>query len=262
MLLIKKTHSVIMLFFSSICMLIVSLICTCSVFADYNTAISVQVEEGKGKAGDIVSYKNGKYVLSTDYYDNFVFGVVVDDPKVYYEDTNLTDYKYVSSSGEVLVNVSSKKGDIKEGDFITSSDVAGIGVKAVETGQVIGVALEDYSNPNTEEVGQIWVFLDIRTNFIDSTMSKNLLDTLKNTAMSPFMTPVEALRYFLAISVVFASFAIGFSSFGKMTGSSVEALGRNPLAGSSIRKVMVFNFILTFFIMAVGLGIAYFILTL
>jgi len=55
---------------------------------------------------------------------------------------------------------------------------------------------------------------------------------------------------------------IGFSSFGKITGSSVEALGRNPLAGGAIRRVMLFNFILTFLIMAMGLGVAYFILTI
>jgi len=34
------------------------------------------------------------------------------------------------------------------------------------------------------------------------------------------------------------------------------------LAGGAIRKVMFFNFILTFVIMAMGLAVAYFILTI
>jgi hypothetical protein len=39
-------------------------------------------------------------------------------------------------------------------------------------------------------------------------------------------------------------------------------LGRNPLAGGAIRRVIFFNFAMTFVIMAIGLGIAYLILTL
>ncbi len=88
--------------------------------------------------------------------------------------------------------------------------------------------------------------LDIKTSFVDKSINKNLFDTLKNSLTSPFMTPIESLRYLLAIAVVFASFVIGFTSFGKITGTSVEALGRNPLAGSTIRKVIFFNFAMTF----------------
>jgi hypothetical protein len=155
-----------------------------------------------------------------------------------------------------------RMGPIKEGDFVTSSNTSGVGVRAMESGQVLGVALEEYTPSAPENVGQIYVQLGIKTSFIDKTASKNLLDTLKNSLTSPFMTPIEALRYLLAIAVVFASFVIGFSSFGKITGSSVEALGRNPLAGGAIRRVIFFNFILTFLIMGIGLVIAYLILTI
>lgn len=228
----------------------------------YETAVSVPVAQGVGKVGDVISYVNAQYVLSSKMYDTDMVGVVIEDPAISFEDRNLTSSVLVTSIGEVLVNVSNKYGDIKEGDYVTSSDIPGVAVRALESGQVIGIALEDSSNTGNEEVGQIYVLLDIKTSFVDKNISKNLLDTLKNSLTSPFMTPIEALRYLLAIAVVFASFVIGFTSFGKITGTSVEALGRNPLAGATIRKVIFFNFAMTFVIMAIGLGIAYLILTL
>lgn len=228
----------------------------------YESAVSVTVADAAAKTGDIVSYIGTQYTLSSKDYDTSMVGVIVEDPAVYFEDRTLTNSKLVTSVGKVLVNVSSKNGDIKEGDFITSSDISGVGVKAQESGQVLGIALEDYVSSGSDNIGQIYVLLDIKTSFIDKTMSKNLLDMMKNSLTSPFMTPIDALRYLLAIAVIFASFVIGFSSFGKIIGTSVEALGRNPLAGSTIRKVIFFNFIMTFIIMGLGLGIAYLILTL
>lgn len=226
----------------------------------YNEAISVPLQEDIGKEGDIVSYAEGVYSLSKTQNDPSIYGVIVTTPSTALEDLNLGSYKLVSIYGEAVVNVSGKNGDIKTGDFITSSDLPGIGIKAVQSGQVLGIALEDLSFQNSDEQGQLLILIDIQTNFVDKNLRKNLLDILRNSLTSSFMTPIEALRYLLAIAVVFASFVIGFSSFGKITGTSVEALGRNPLAGNAIRKVIIFNFLLTFAIMAFGLAIAYFIL--
>lgn len=228
----------------------------------YEYAVTVPIEDNRGNPGDIVSYKEGKYVLTADPYDSSIYGVVVDNPSISFEDRNLEQSKLVTSMGEVLLNVSAKNGNIKEGDYVTSSDILGVGVKAVEDGQVVGIAMESYEPSNKEDIGQIYILMDVKTNFFGKGISGNILDIIRNSLTSPFMTPVQALRYLLAIAIIFASFVIGFSSFGKITGSSVEALGRNPLAGGAIRRVMLFNFILTFLIMAMGLAVAYFILTI
>jgi F0F1-type ATP synthase membrane subunit c/vacuolar-type H+-ATPase subunit K len=243
--------------------LIVFLISSRLVFAaSFSPAVSMQTENNVGNEGDIVSYNEGKYALSAKSYDVSMFGVIVSNPNTAYVDLNLPNYKLVSSFGEMLVNVTAKNGNIKTGDYITSSDYLGVGEKAQESGQILGIALEDYAPQNPTDIAKILVFVDIKTNFVDKTISKNLLEVLKSSLTSPFMTPVEALRYLLAIAIVFATFVIGFSNFGRITGTSVEALGRNPLAGPSIRKVVFFNFAMTALIMILGLGIAYFILIL
>lgn len=230
--------------------------------SSYEYAVTVPLVDNKGNPGDIVSYKEGKYILSSEYHDSDIYGVVVDNPSISFEDRNLEESKLVTSMGEVLLNVSAKGGNIQEGDYVTSSDVPGVGVKASEDGPVLGIAMESFEFSDNDEIGQIFVLIDIKTHFFGKGISGNILDIIRNSLTSPFMTPVQALRYLLAIAIILASFVIGFSSFGKITGSSVEALGRNPLAGGAIRRVMIFNFILTFLIMAMGLGAAYFILTI
>jgi hypothetical protein len=186
----------------------------------------------------------------------------VDAPEVSFEDLNLAEYKLVSSYGEMLVNVSNKNGNIKEGDYLTSSDIPGVAVKAVDSGQVVGIALANFESALTDERGQIWVSVDMKMNYFDKNLSLNVLEIIKNSLNSPYLTPIQALKYLLVFIIVIASFIIGFSSFGRISMETVESLGRNPLASSSIRKVMIFNFILTFIIMGIGLGIAYLILIL
>jgi hypothetical protein len=226
------------------------------------SAITLSVSNADAKEGDVISFTNGIYSLSTKSYDENIFGVVVNSSAITLEDQNNTAGKLLSSYGEVLVNISAANGPISSGDYITSSATPGVGQKATDAGQILGIALEDYKPSNSSQVGQIHVFVDIRTNLISKSVGGNLLDAISASLKSPFMTPMEALRYLLAIGVILASFVIGFTSFGRITGSSVEALSRNPLAASSIRRVIVFNFVLTAIIMAVGLGIAYFILVI
>lgn len=47
----------------------------------------------------------------------------------------------VALSGRVPVKVTLKNGDINPGDYIATSDIPGVGMKATEPGRVIGKAL-------------------------------------------------------------------------------------------------------------------------
>lgn len=225
-------------------------------------AITLPIMDQKVGDGNLVSYTDGIYTMSKKPYDSALFGVVTVNPSTSLVDSAMPNGFLVTSFGENYVMVSATNGNIAEGDYITSSDIPGVGVKALESGQILGIARQAYAPANPMATGKILVFVDIKTNFQDKTLSKNLLDSLKKSVSSPFTTPIEALRYVLAIIVVLASFLIGFTSFGKIASSSVESLGRNPLAGGAIRRVIIFNFALTFIIMGVGMGIAYFILTI
>jgi hypothetical protein len=225
-------------------------------------AVSIPFTENSGNPGDIVSFNNLDYFLSNSSYDQNIVGVIVENPIVSYEDLNIENSKLIVSTGEALLNVANKNGDIKEGDFITSSDIPGVGVKSVKTGQIVGISLEDHITASNEDIGKITILVDIRFRVIGDSASNNILTALKASLESQFLSPLITLRYILAAIVAGGSFFIGFKSFGRVSGESVEALGRNPLAGTTIKRVVVFNFFLNFFIMLSGLVVSYFILVL
>lgn len=223
---------------------------------------SIAIEGDVGDDGSIVSYKDGKYYLANTTYDENIYGVVADNTGVSIEDVNLTNSRLVVSSGDADVLVSTQNGAIKRGDFITTSNKPGVGMKATKSGQVVGVATQDFTSDNPDDVGKILVYVNIHSQFIGVTGSTNVLTALKAGLDANLLSPLISLRYILAAVVAGMTFAIGFRSFGKVSSSSVDALGRNPLASVHIRRIVTFNFLLTFFIMLAGLVIAYLILIL
>jgi hypothetical protein len=218
-------------------------------------AVSMPLEEGE--EGDIVSFVDNSYTLSNEAYDLNMIGVITESSALTLEDIDLSEGRFVATSGEMLVKVSTINGSIALGDYITSSEIRGVGQKATQPGQVLGVALADFDAASSDDIGLVPVLVDVRTSFVGPEGKSGLLDALTAGTLSGV-----SLRYVLAALVALLTFVIGFASFGKTSGNSVEALGRNPLAGSSIKSVVVFNFLLTFVIMLAGLAIAYFILIL
>jgi F0F1-type ATP synthase membrane subunit c/vacuolar-type H+-ATPase subunit K len=226
-------------------------------------ALSVFVdEEVEAETGHIISVSEGVYKFSNEAYDSALFGVVTTEPAMVMDDLALEIKSYVVSDGEAFVKVSTLNGDIVKGDFLTSSEIAGVGQKVDVSGQIIGIALQDYSAESTDIVDTILVQLDIRTNVFDNNVRVNLIEALRAGAQAPFMTPLTSLRYILAALVTAGAFIVGFASFGKASGSGVEALGRNPLAHKTIQRSIILNMVLTAVIMLAGLVLAYLILAL
>jgi F0F1-type ATP synthase membrane subunit c/vacuolar-type H+-ATPase subunit K len=215
-------------------------------------------------SGQIVSFSQDGYAIASKAYDQGMYGVV--------SETSIIAFKPVQASfgrtvrvinlGKALVNVTTKNGEIKKGDLITSSDRPGIAQKATQYGYVLGTALENYQSQSPDEVGKIVVNLNVHPNLQASTLKTNLLEALKLGVAAPFLTPLISLRYLIAALVVLASFFLGFLFFGRSSSKGIEALGRNPLAAKVIAASMVFNLLLTMSVIIIGLGLSYLILTL
>lgn len=230
--------------------------------SSYDFAISVPILDPNVEEGSIISYVDGEYILSIEAYDPNIFGIVSGSPSLYLEDRNLESYVLVGSKGEMDVRISSKNGEIKKGDYLTSSEIPGVAQLADKSGRVLGIALDDYSNTDPNDIGLIAAYVDIKSHLKQESLTENLLTVISDGLSSAFLTPLASLRYIMALIVTAITFAIAFLSFSRLTSRGVEALGRNPLAGSSIKSVIIFNFILTFIIIASGLAIAYLILVL
>ncbi len=115
--------------------------------------------------GDIVSIEGEGNIeavkKSNQPYDSKILGIVSTKPGLTLGSETKVDeiYKYshpIGLSGRVPVKVTNSNGEIKPGDFITSSNIPGVGIKATKPGYVIGRALESY---NESEQGTIMVFI-------------------------------------------------------------------------------------------------------
>ena len=193
------------------------------------------------KEGDILVTTDKGLTRATKSFDNKMFGVVVNQPVLVYR-SNDTKGKPVVRSGVVQVNVTTLNGPIKYGDYITSSSKTGKGQKATESGYVIGVALAEF---NQQGDGKIPVAIRVEyaelTNprfagrlfgFIGSSFLENINDPKKFGIV---------VRYIAAGLIVLLSFTFGFLTFSRSIVKSIEALGRNPLAKSTIQLSILIN---------------------
>lgn len=245
----------------AVCAFLVSFFAPSSVFSQATSsgiATYLPIHADNIQDGAIVVTSEKGYTLSTTPYDPHIFGVVTQKPAVSFENRTQKNTYPVVTTGRAYVLVTTKNGTIQEGDFITTSDITGVGQKADKNGYIVGTAAQDF----TASQGKVLVYLSPRFHNTGATAPLNLLANLQSAATSPFLTPLTSLRYLLAVIVTALSFALGFLYFGRIAKNGLDALGRNPLAAKTIAAGIAFNMIMTVVIMVSGLFLAYIILVL
>lgn len=117
--------------------------------------------------GEIVSAAGAINVKrSSGEYDSAVLGVTSSHPAALIDEgrfaVGINKNKYnpnkpwVALVGRVPVKISTENGDIALGDPLTSSSTAGVAMKAIKSGPIVGKALEGYTGSG---VGKIMVFV-------------------------------------------------------------------------------------------------------
>ncbi len=216
----------------------------------------LRIADEKTEAGDIVSITAEGLVRSFIPYDKNIIGVVAKKPIMAFGRIT-TETLPIVSYGETLTKVSNVAGEIKAGDFITSSNKPGVGQKAAEPGFVVGKALEDFN----QEEGLILVFIQPTEMLLPAqkTGFGGIIEKILKTVKTPETIP-EIFRYIFALLVGGGSFVIGFFFFVKSLKEGVAAIGRNPLAIGSIRVAMILNLIGIAILTLAGIGLALFVI--
>jgi len=111
-------------------------------------------------AGDVVVVDNlmqNGVKKSARPYDSSVLGIVSTQPGMVLGDANITGSPVlVALSGRVPVKVNTENGEIKSGDYLTTSSTPGVAMKAIKAGAVIGTAMTEYDG---EGIGTVVVFV-------------------------------------------------------------------------------------------------------
>jgi hypothetical protein len=224
-------------------------------------AYTLQVNGSNIEDGDIVVSTDKGYQLSKQPYDPGISGVVTENPAVVFTVDN-TNFP-VLSSGNALVMVSGQNGPIKKGDFITTSDKAGVGMKANQSGYVLGAALENF-NPQ-KKTDQKKINVSINIHYLLTTepnTAASLMDVFRLSKLAAYESPSTVFKYVVAAVILISSFLLGFISFGRIARTGIEALGRNPLAGKIIQLGIFLNVTITVAIILAGLVLSYLVLRL
>lgn len=250
----KKLLIIVLLFFV--------FLSTGEVFAQVDSlGVAVPIEvSGDVQGGDIICSLQGGFALCTSEYEPSLYGVIVDSPPLSLESPDFADSPLAVTTGDALVRVSTINGPIAVGDIITSSETPGVGMKATVNGFALGIAMEEFTSTNPEDVGSILVSLSIHptSSFVGS--RSNLISNIRQAISAPVVAPLDSFRYLLAFIIALISFALGFIYFGRVVRTGVEAIGRNPLAKTAIQATMVVNVIVTIIIVITGLALALLVL--
>lgn len=212
--------------------------------------------------GNIVVVTQDGYFLSKVPYDSQAIGVVSTKPAISLKTTSEKGTYPVVNFGNVTVKVSGTNGNIKRGDAIATSSLPGVGMKATQTGYVVGDALLDVTFANKNDVKTIPMALNIHFYQSDTQANNSILDLLSMGRVAGYQQPFRVLQYIIAGIIVIASFLFGFLIFGKTISTGIEALGRNPLAGRMIQLSIIFNVVLIIIIIMSGITLSYILIRL
>lgn len=226
------------------------------------------ITEEEVRDGDIITFHDGEYRRAATPYDTNLIGAINFEPAVALSTTGAQNTHAVVIKNTAHVNVSTTNGAIAAGDFITSSEQPGIGMKATRPGTIIGIALEPFESDQPDTVGQIpieisvtyKVPLDTQAPGVGQSIISEALRLITSGAEAAAQEPNRALRFIIAALLFLISSTFGFLVFGRSATNGIIAIGRNPLARRSIIVAVSFNIFVTIAFVAAGLVLGFIIL--
>lgn len=259
-------------------LLIISTVFITSQVAAQTTGVDVaftrQVDDPDAITGDIVEIREGGLTRVSTPYSTKIYGVIQTDSLLIFRKVASNSAQPIARVGIIAVNVTTLSGDIKSGDYITSSSIAGKGQKAIRPGYVIGMALEDFKTEGAETIefegkqlssGSVLVALKPEFAGVNAGSSGRLLDQLSSQVFKNFDDSESfgrLLRYFIGGLVILVGLLVGFIIFARSIPKSIEAIGRNPLAKSQIQISIMLNILMVVVTALLGIAAAFLIIRL
>ncbi len=227
----------------------------------FGIATNVPIDNPRVQDGYIVVAKNNTFTLSNEAYQTEMIGVINQQSAIEIRFKNQTNTYPVVTSGQAYMMVSVSNGEIRKGDYITSSPIEGIGMKATVPGQVIGIALEDMTATNENKVDKLRVAIqsDYFMNPLFQVGPQSSVKVNFNKLFAP-QNEQMVIRYMVGGGIFLTSLIFCLFYFGRLSLKGVEALGRNPLASSKIQIGIVLNVIMGIAICFVAFGAALYII--
>jgi len=217
----------------------------------------------------------GKVEALSQEKESDMFGVVVSSTEspVSLSDPNAAQV-FVANFGQYSVLVSNQNGDIRAGDNIVISSIAGVGMKADNIHRVIvGKALQSFTEGSSAEshakisdgtlvaIGRIKVDISVKRNpSYSGDRIVGVPNALSRVAYAVTDKPVTALRIYAGLAVMGVCLLIAGAILYSGIHAGVTSVGRNPLAKKGILRSLVVMVLMAMIVVSIGLFAVYLIL--
>ncbi len=240
---------------SIIIIIVINLILT-TTYAQSDIAGVYDISDKDAKDGDLMTFDPDNGIIRAGApYSSHLFGILKDNPLAVYRRVDNSG-KPIVRSGMINVNVTTLNGPIKSGDYITSSDIAGMGMKATDSGYAIGIAngsFDEKSGNSTAYQGKTirsgtvpvtigLVFADISA--AGGQPGSSILNQAGNSLIKNIQTPQgfdRLMKFILAGLIMLIAIIFAFITLIRAIPKAIEAVGRNPLAKKSINLSLALN---------------------
>jgi hypothetical protein len=217
---------------------------------DFKSAVN---ENSKGLIVSIDKNNPSSIELGSTANNSYLLGVISEEANngiVYSKaDSNVV----VSISGDVEVYVSDVNGEIKSGDFVSTSWLEGVGMKILDdkNQKILGVALEDYNPENAVSYGEILTpngsksvgVSTIRIRLLDKEAISNAIyeskDGLERYIENMVGNEVSLFRIISGLTIFFACLLVAALFVYSSIRGSFVSIGRNPMASNSIYSNLI-----------------------
>lgn len=233
--------------------------------------------ERKLPPGMIVSQVTGDDQLvelaNRDNAENLL-GVVVESDQSLFQVSSQENNVQVVTNDITEVLVTDSNGTVQTGDYITASNIDGIGIKADEDHDtVVGVARGDFSDPDvrsvetgeggTEEIAlaPVSIMVQVGDNPVAGSQSSFLPEFIQGSANALAGEPVAPARIILSLLVITSGFIGSLILLYGAVSSTIISIGRNPLSDKSIYSGLLRMISVTFGIILITSGLGYVIIT-
>ena len=212
-----------------------------------------------------------------------MYGVVIDPNALPITvSSNLTNQTYVADGGRYDVLVSTQGGPIKEGDYVTISNVDGVAMEAGTYDQqhmVFGRAAANFDGKSgviytttlktttgntiqTVQVGLIPVAINIQRNPNQKSTKVDLPPFLQQLGQAVAQKPIGPAKIYMSLIITGACIIVALVTLYAGIRNAVIAIGRNPLSKKSIFRGLLEIIVTSFLILIIGLFAVYLLLKL
>lgn len=244
-------------------------------------AASIAISYTASKAlpmGTLVAIDNqndGAVVPADNAANSNLLGVVVDQGTASVSSASEGIQVDVSSRGTAYVLVSNLNGVVAKGTPVTSSPLEGIGMASNTDGKIVGIAQSDLNDQSLEAqyktvknkqgedrrvlIALVPVALDV-TFYQQSKSSESVPKFLRDFSRSISDKEVSPVRIWGSVVIIAAGLIIALVILYGAVRSSIGAIGRNPLAKSTIQGSLIRVILLAATVLIISVSAVYLIL--